>query len=216
MADGVAPQTAPRRAVPIVLVGMMGSGKSTVGRRLAARLERPFVDADDELVRRSGRTIREWFSTAGESGFRRAEADLLADLLAAPGPAVIATGGGVVVTAENRAALSARARVVWLRAGAPHLVSRLDRRGQRPLLDDDPAAAIERLLDERAPLYEEVAHLVIDVEPFHLAHEKPKRELAVRIAEKVRAAEADEVDAAARADRPDGPGRPVQPDGGDR
>lgn len=207
---------------------MMGSGKSTVGRRLAARLERPFVDADDELVRRSGRTIREWFATAGEAGFRRAEADLLADLLGAPGPAVIATGGGVVVTSENRAALSARARVVWLRAGVPYLVSRLDRKGHRPLLDDDPAATIERLLAQRAALYAEVAHLIIDVEPFHRAHEKPKRELAARIAEKVRAAEADE--AAVVAGTPGGaatpgvdedvgaewPGQPVPPGGRDR
>lgn len=178
MADGVHP-------APVALVGMMGSGKSTVGRRLAKRLGRPFVDADDELVRRSGLTVREWFEREGEDGFRRAESDLLADLLAAPGPAVIATGGGVVKAAPNRAALAERATVVWLRAGAPYLVSRVTQSNGRPLLDDDPATTVARLIDERGPLYGEVAHLVVDVEPFHSAHEKPKRELAVRIAELV-------------------------------
>lgn len=185
-----APAPPRRRTPPVVLVGMMGSGKSTVGRRLARRLERPFVDADEELVRRSGRTVREWFEAEGEAGFRAAESELLADLLSAPGPAVIASGGGVVTSEANRRLLADHALVVWLRAGAPYLVSRVTQKGHRPLLDDDPTATIERLLAERAPLYAEVADLVVDVEPFHSAHEKPKRELAVRIAEMVREHEA--------------------------
>ena len=178
-----------RRVPPVVLVGMMGTGKSTVGRRLASRLERPFVDADDELVRRSGLTVREWFAAEGEAGFRRAEADLLADLLSAPGPAVIAAGGGVVVTPANREALAGGALVVWLRADVPFLVSRLNQKDHRPLLDEDPAAALGRLHAERSALYAEVADLVIDVEPFHAEAEKPKRQLAARLAEMVLAAE---------------------------
>lgn len=169
---------------------MMGSGKSTVGRRLAARLERPFVDADDELVRRTGRSVREWFATDGEAGFRWAESDLLADLLAAPGPAVIAAGGGVVLTAANRRLLAARARVVWLRAGVPFLVSRVAARDHRPLLDADPHEVISRLVEERTGLYADVADLIVDVEPFHSSHDKPKRQLAARLADMVREAEA--------------------------
>ncbi|HYI62090.1 MAG TPA: shikimate kinase [Acidimicrobiales bacterium] len=205
-ASPAAPGPARRRVPPVVLVGMMGAGKSTVGRRLASRLGRPFVDADDELVRRSGRTVREWFAEEGEDGFRAAEAALLADLLAAPGPAVIAAGGGVVTRPRNREALRGGARVVYLRAGAPFLRSRLERKPHRPLLDDDPEAVLVRLLDERSALYEEVADLVVDVEPFHSEHERPKRELAARIAELVEAAEATgaaEVDrAAGRAGEP--------------
>lgn len=174
---------------PVVLVGMSGAGKSTVGRRLAARLGRPFVDADDELVRRSGRTVREWFAAEGEAGFRTAEAALLAELLAAPGPAVIAAGGGVVVRRENREALHERATVVYLRARTPFLVSRLNRKPHRPLLDDDPVATLDRLLAERSALYEEVADLVVDVEPFHSDHDKPKKQLAARLAELVAAHE---------------------------
>lgn len=188
MAEAVA-SPARRRVPPVVLVGMMGAGKSTVGRRLASRLGRPFVDADDELVRRTGRTVREWFAEEGEEGFRRAEAALLADLLSAPGPAVIAAGGGVVVRPENREALARDARVVYLRAGGPFLVSRLNRKPHRPLLDDEPEAAIARLLADRSALYEEAADLVVDVEPFHSDHEQPKRALAARLAEMVEAAE---------------------------
>ncbi|MGI8938089.1 MAG: shikimate kinase [Iamia sp.] len=181
-------EAAPLR--PIVLVGLTGSGKSTVGRRMATRLERPFIDVDDELVRRSGRTIREWFAEDGEAGFRVAEADLVADLVAAPGPAVIAAGGGAVVTAATRDLLAERALVVWLRAGVPFLLSRLSRKGHRPLLDDDPEATLTRMAEERSPLYQEVADIVVDVEPFHRDHDKPKRAAAVRIIELVGSAEA--------------------------
>lgn len=174
---------------PVVLVGLTGSGKSTVGRRLARRLDRPFVDADDELARRSGRAIRDWFSEVGEADFRAAEADLFDDLLSASGPSVIAAGGGAVVTASTRTALEARAMVVWLRADVPFLLSRLKKRGHRPLLDDDPAGVLDRMVTERTHLYQEVADIVVDVEPFHRDHEKPKRALALRIAELVRSAE---------------------------
>lgn len=166
---------------------MPGAGKSSVGRRLAKRLGRPFVDADDELVRRSGRSVRDWFAAEGEEAFRAAESDLLADLLAAPGPSVVAAGGGVVLDPANRALLAGdRATVVWLRAGVPYLLSRvLQKQDHRPLLDDDPEARLTALHQARTPLYEEVADITIDVEPVRQAHDKPKRELAVRIAELV-------------------------------
>ena len=196
MADGTPPAAAaPSRARvrPVVLVGLPGAGKSSVGRRLGRRLDRPFVDADDELVRRSGRTVRDWFAAEGEAGFRAAEADLMADLLSAPGPSVVAAGGGAVITEATRTLLRERGRVVWLRAQVPYLVSRVTQKvGHRPLLDADPEGTLSRLRDERTPLYEEVADIVVDVEPFRAAHEKPKRELAIRIARLVLAAEAED------------------------
>lgn len=181
---------APHPVRPVVLVGLTGTGKTTVGRRVAGRLDRPFVDVDDELVRRSGRDIRTWFAEEGEAGFRAAEAELMAELLVAPGPAVIAAGGGAVVTPSTRDLLAERALVVWLRAGVPFLVSRLSRREHRPLLDDDPAGTLARMAEERTPLYQEVAEVVVDVEPFHRDHDKPKKAAAVRIAELVASAEA--------------------------
>lgn len=178
---------------PVVLVGLPGAGKSSVGRRLASRLGRPFVDADDELVRRSGRTVRDWFATEGEAAFRAAEAELLSDLLADPGPSVVAAGGGAVLTDTTRAAMRTHGRVVWLRAQVPYLVSRVVQKpGHRPLLDADPEGTLTRLAAERTPLYEEVAEITLDVEPFRAAHEKPKRELAARLAALVLAAEAED------------------------
>jgi shikimate kinase len=169
---------------------MPGAGKSSVGRRLAKRLERPFVDADDELVRRSGRSVRDWFAGEGEVAFRTAESALLADLLAAPGPSVVAAGGGVVLDPANRALLRERATVVWLRAGVPYLLSRvLQKQDHRPLLDEDPEAALTRLHEARAPLYAEVAAITVDVEPFREAHDKPKRELALRLVDLITAHE---------------------------
>jgi shikimate kinase len=176
-----------------VLVGMPGAGKSSIGRRVAKRLDRPFVDADDELVRRSGRTVRDWFAGEGEAAFRTAESALLADLLAAPGPSVVAAGGGVVLAAGNRALLRGdRATVVWLRAGVPYLLSRvLQKQDHRPLLDADPEATLARLHEIRTPLYEEVADIVLDVEPVRLSHDRPKRALADLIADLVPAHELD-------------------------
>lgn len=173
-----------------MLVGMPGAGKSSVGRRLARKLDRPFVDADDELVRRSGRTVRDWFAGEGEAAFRAAESALLADLLAAPGPSVVAAGGGVVLDPGNRAALRDRATVVWLRAEVPYLLSRvLQKQDHRPLLDEDPEVALTRLHQARTPLYQEVADITVDVEPFRVAHDKPKRELAVRLVDLITAHE---------------------------
>lgn len=152
----------------VVLVGMMGAGKSTVGRRLAARLGRSFVDLDIELEQRSGRSVRAWFAESGEAAFRSAETGLLGDVLAAREPVVAAAGGGVVCRAENRARLSEPdVAVVWLDAPASFLASRLAAQGaggDRPLLDADPRSALERLHAERGAWYAEVADVTVAVD----------------------------------------------------
>lgn len=173
----------------MVLVGMMGSGKSSVGRRVARRLERPFVDADEELEARTGRPVRDWFAD-GEPAFRTAEAEVLAALLAAPQPSVVAAGGGVVVTEANRRALAAGAFVVWLDAEPAFLAGRVRRRSHRPLLDDDVEGTLARLHAERAGWYREVADAVIAVAPVHQRSSRPKRDLADEVADLVRRHEA--------------------------
>ncbi len=164
----------------VVLVGMMGVGKTTVGRRVAAGLHRAFVDGDHELEGRSGRSVARWFAEDGEAGFRAAEAEVLADLLDRPAPSVVATGGGVVTVEASRIRLSRPdALVVWLRAEPAFLLSRAKQRPGRPLLaGDDPLGALTRLCAERAPWYEQVADLTIDVAPVYAAGAKPKRRLA--------------------------------------
>ena len=142
----------------------MGSGKSTVGRRLADELGRAFVDADDLMVERAGRSVAEIFADDGEAEFRRREIEVLADLLARGAPHVIATGGGAVTDPATCAALRRNAEVVWLRGSPEVLAFRLGDDSARPLLGDDPEAALERLAGERDARYEEVAHVVIDVD----------------------------------------------------
>jgi shikimate kinase len=174
------------RRLHVVLVGAMGVGKTTVGRRLARELQRPFADADEQLELRAGRTIPAIFRDDGQEAFRRLESEILADLLGCTHPLVVAAGGGVVIRAGNRALLGRRAFVVWLRASAAFLAARADPT-HRPLLtaDADPAGTLQRLVAVRAPLYEKVANAVVDVEPFHAAGDKPKRALARHIVELV-------------------------------
>ena len=149
----------------LVLVGMMGAGKTTVGRRAAQRLGWRFVDADAAIERRAGCTVREVFARDGEPAFRDLESAVLADLLAAEEPAVIACGGGAVLREANREAARARAEVVWLRARPETLATRLARQaGTRPLLDGDLPAKVARLVAERRPAYAAAAHHVIDVD----------------------------------------------------
>ena len=177
----------------MVLVGLMGSGKTTVGRRLAARLGRHFVDADAALEEVADRTIAEIFEQDGEDGFRDLEADVFEELLEHREPCVIAAGGGLVVRPENRARLRRPGvTVVLLEASPAFLASRVANRPHRPLLDGNasPREVLARLHDERAPLYAEVADLTIDVEPFHATEEKPKRAMAEHLAALVRAHEA--------------------------
>jgi shikimate kinase len=173
----------------IVLVGLMGSGKTTVGRRLAARLALPFVDADEAVEAVTGSSVAELFEARGEDGFRDVEADVLARLLEDPERMVLAAGGGVVLRAENRARLTdPGVTVVWLDADPAFLASRIEKKAHRPLLagDESPREVLARLHRERAALYGEVADLRVAVEPFHRDADKPKQALAERIAELVR------------------------------
>ena len=149
----------------IVLTGMMGSGKSTIGRQLASTLRRPFVDTDDEVQRRTGRDVRRIFADDGEPEFRRIETETLLEVLGRSTPLVVAVGGGVPLADVNRAACRAAATVVWLRAQPATLVGRVNR-GQphRPLLDDDPAGMLQHMWQDRAHLYAEIAHHVVDVD----------------------------------------------------
>jgi shikimate kinase len=182
MAEAPGPGISDPATRHVVLVGLMGVGKSTVGRRLAKELGRPFADVDEQVELRAGATIPQIFRTDGEDRFRRIETETLADLLGRPSPLVIAAGGGAVTGAANRAALAAAgAYVVWLRASAEFLAGRTDPT-HRPLLADDPEGTLGRLLAERTPYYEEVADVAVDVEPFHVSDEKPKRALAHHLA----------------------------------
>jgi shikimate kinase len=141
----------------IALVGMMGAGKTTVGRRLARALALPFKDADEEIERAAGMSVSELFAAHGEESFRRGEAQVIERLLAGP-PVILATGGGALTAEKTRALLHAKALTIWLKADAETLAKRATRRPTRPLLaNGDPQATIERLLAARTPLYEEAA-----------------------------------------------------------
>ena len=153
----------------IVLVGMMGAGKSAVGRRLARRLGWDLLDSDHQVEEMTGRTVPEIWRADGEAAFRRLESQVLADALASTTPKVIAAAGGVVLGEGNRRLLGLHRPVVWLRAPLETLIARVRRGEGRPLLDDDPAGAMTRLEAERRPLYEEVADLVVDVDNDHPA-----------------------------------------------
>ncbi len=149
----------------IVLVGMMGSGKTTVGRVLAARLKRDLLDTDALIEQREGRSVRDIFASDGEAVFRSIETQVLTDSLARPESAVIATGGGVVLCPENCASLrTSGARVVWLRAEPAVLVERVKGGVHRPLLDADPELTLRQMHEQREALYREVADLIIAVD----------------------------------------------------
>lgn len=153
-----------RPDAPVVLVGMMGAGKSTVGRRLADALGRPFADSDAEIVRRAGRPVADIFAQDGEPAFRRMETDAVLALLDGA-PAVIALGGGALATPAVREAVRRRAFAVWLDAPVPVLLKRLARDTTRPLLAaTDRKAALIRLLDARGADYAE-ADLRVDASP---------------------------------------------------
>jgi shikimate kinase len=146
----------------LILVGMMGAGKTTVGRMLARRLKRPFHDSDHEIERRCGVRIPLIFDIEGEAGFRAREAQVIADLCALKG-IVLATGGGVVLAEKNRRLLSAHANVVYLHARPSYLWQRVRHDRNRPLLaTPDPQKKLEALYAERDPLYRETADIVLD------------------------------------------------------
>src|SRR5579864_1175346 len=138
----------------VVLVGMMGVGKSSIGRRLAARFGIPFVDADAEIEKAAGMSISDIFARHGEADFRSGEARVIARLLDG-GPQVLATGGGAVMNADTRAAIKAKGVSIWLSAEFDVLLRRINKRkNERPMLQTaDPAATLRELLVAREPVY---------------------------------------------------------------
>ncbi len=152
----------------ILLVGLMGTGKSTIARQLSARLGIDCLDTDKLVETRSGRSVRELFAELGEGAFRDLESEVLDECLSRQLPSVIAGAGGIVVREENRQRINgARADdsvlVVWLHASTDVLVSRTSKGVHRPLLDDDRVGTLTRLATERADLYADVADIVVDV-----------------------------------------------------
>ncbi len=145
----------------IVLVGLMGAGKTKIGRRLAARLDLSFFDSDDEIETAAGETIPEIFQNRGEAVFRRGERRVIARLLSQP-THVLATGGGAFMDPVTRALIVSRGVSVWLRADLDVLVARVARRSNRPLLQaQDPRAVLAELIERRYPIYGE-ADVVVD------------------------------------------------------
>lgn len=147
----------------LVLVGMMGAGKSTAGRLLARRTGRPFLDSDELIEEQTGRTVAQIFADDGEAAFRAVETDVLDQMLDRDTPAVVAAAGGAVLDAANRERMRARGLVVWLRVDPAVLAQRVRGGDHRPLLADDPEATLSRLAAEREPRYREVADEVVDV-----------------------------------------------------
>ena len=146
---------------PIVLIGMMGAGKTTVGRRLAARLGRHFVDSDEEIEKAAGMSIEDIFRTRGEADFRAGEVRVIARLLKDRG-IVLGTGGGAFMNAETRALIKASAISVWIKADFELLFQRVSRRSNRPLLKTaNPRETLMKLIEQRYPTYAEADVTVV-------------------------------------------------------
>jgi shikimate kinase len=159
--DKLKSQNTPESRNTIVLVGLMGAGKTCIGRRLAERLGCPFVDADEEIEKAAGCSIPDIFELYGESAFRDGERRVIARLLSDP-PHVLATGGGAFIDEEVRRKIAESAISVWLRADLDLLLQRTSRRGDRPLLSQgNRRVTLERLMEERYPVYAE-AEITID------------------------------------------------------
>jgi len=153
----------------VVLVGMMGAGKSTIGRRLASRLRLPFLDADTEIEAAAGMSIPDIFESHGEPHFRDGEARVIARLLD-NGPVILATGGGAFLREETRNRIGRQAVSIWLKAEAETIMRRVKRRADRPLLKTaDPAGTVERLIGEREPFYQ---HADLTIWSRDVPHEK--------------------------------------------
>jgi shikimate kinase len=167
----------------IVLVGMMGAGKSSIGRRLAQRLGIPFVDADAKIEEaHAGVTIAEIFATYGEPYFRSGEARVIARLLD-EGPQVLATGGGAYMNENTRASIRQKGISVWLKADFEVLMRRVKRRsGDRPMLQGDPAERVRHLIEERYPVYTEADAMVMSRE---VPHETIVNEIVTELARKL-------------------------------
>jgi shikimate kinase len=166
----------------IVLVGMMGAGKSSVGRRVALRLGIPFVDADTEIEKAAGMAITDIFAIRGEAEFRAGEARVILRLLEG-GPQVLATGGGAFINPDTRAAIAAKGISIWLKAEPDVLMKRIKRRQDRPLLHTaDPAATLRKLLEEREPVY---ALADLTVQSREVTHDRIVDEIVSAIAGRV-------------------------------
>jgi len=162
----------------IVLIGMMGAGKSSIGRRLAGRLDLPFIDADLEIEKAASMTIPEIFAAHGEAYFRAGEARVIARLLEG-GPQVLATGGGAFVNPETRTAIRAKGISIWLNATLDVLMRRVRRRADRPLLaGTDPVETLNRLIEERYPVYAEAD---LTVESRDVPHEMIVGEIITKL-----------------------------------
>jgi shikimate kinase len=169
----------------VVLVGLMGCGKSAIGRRLAAKLGLPFVDADEEIEKAAGKSIEDIFADHGEPYFREGERKVLSRLLRS-GPQVLATGGGAFMNEETRAAIAEHGISVWLRAELPLLVRRVGKRGNRPLLKGgDPEAVLQTLMTTRYPVY---AQADLTIESRDVPHEVIVAEIAERLGQHLGAA----------------------------
>ena len=160
---------------PVVIVGMMGAGKTTVGHGVAKGLGRVHLDSDEQVEKVTGQTVPEIFLSAGEAAFRMQEQQALVVALASEEPVVVSVAGGAVLDPHNRRLISETGTVVWLRAPLSTLAARVGAGAGRPLLGTDPAAALARLYEERRPLYEELADIVVDVE--HLTPEEVVEEI---------------------------------------
>lgn len=154
---------------PLVLIGLMGAGKSSIGRRLAAALDLPFADADAEIEKAAGKTINEIFEENGEAYFRDGERRVIARLLKEGGK-VLATGGGAFMNEETRQRIAETGISVWLKADLDLLMSRVVRRDNRPLLRaEDPRGVMEKLIADRYPVYELADITILSREvPHHL------------------------------------------------
>jgi len=164
----------------VVMVGLMGAGKTTVGRRLAAGLGLPFVDADQEIEAAAGMTVSEIFESQGEEYFRDGERRVIARLLAGE-QKVLATGGGAFVDAETRELVRSTSVSVWLRGELSLLLRRVSRRVNRPLLKSNPQEVMERLIEERYPIYREAD---ITVDSRDVPHEQIVEEIIAKLAER--------------------------------
>ena len=163
----------------VTLVGMMGAGKSSIGRRLALRLGVPFVDADVEIEKAAGMTINDIFAVRGEAEFRAGEARVILRLLES-GPQVLATGGGAFTNPDTRTAIGAKGISIWLKAEFDVLMKRIKRRHDRPLLKtDDPGATLRKLIEERDPVY---ALADLTVQSREVMHEKIVDEIVSALA----------------------------------
>jgi shikimate kinase len=153
----------------LVLVGLMGCGKSAVGRRLAVKLDLPFVDSDEEIERAAGCSIEDIFEIYGEAEFRALESRVI-DRLLESGPMVLATGGGAFMNEHIRAQILQATTTIWLKADLDILFERTSRRTTRPLLNvGDPRQTLKKLIDERYPVYAK-AHIIVETDNEALDH----------------------------------------------